>query len=91
VAGRPVRGQWTAPALVEALNLRRAVAAPRKYPDELRERAMRFTLGRRRDPATRVGALQRVGEHLGINLETLRGGSRCQRRLKPEQVSTAES
>jgi len=49
------------------------MAAPRKYPDELRERAVRFTLEQRRDPATRVGALQRVGEQLGINPETLRG------------------
>ena len=36
------------------------MAAPRKYPDELRERA------------TRTGALKRIGAQLGINAETLR-------------------
>ena len=48
------------------------MAAPRKYPDELRERAIRIAVDLRRDPATRTGALRRVGEQLGINPETLR-------------------
>ena len=48
------------------------MAAPRKYPDELRERATRMAVDARRDPATRPGALRRVGEQLGINPETLR-------------------
>ena len=48
------------------------MAAPRKYPDELRERAIRLAVDLRRDPATRIGALARVGEQLGINPETLR-------------------
>ncbi|WP_240675158.1 IS3 family transposase [Cellulomonas endophytica] len=48
------------------------MAAPRKYPDELRERAIRMAVDLRRDPATRKGALARVGEQLGINPETLR-------------------
>lgn len=48
------------------------MAAPRKYPDELRERAIRLAVDLRRDPATRSGALRRVGEQLGINPETLR-------------------
>jgi hypothetical protein len=42
------------------------MAAPRKYPDELRERAIRMAVDARRDPATRSGALRRVGEQLGI-------------------------
>src|SRR3954471_9730711 len=50
----------------------RAMAAPRKYPDELRERATRMAVDARRDPATRAGALKRIGEQLGINPETLR-------------------
>jgi transposase len=50
----------------------RVMAAPRKYPDELRERAIRMAVDLRRDPATRSGALRRVGEQLGINPETLR-------------------
>ena len=48
------------------------MAAPRKYPDELRERAIRLAVDARRDPATRPGALKRIGEQLGINPETLR-------------------
>ncbi|WP_158580050.1 transposase [Geodermatophilus marinus] len=48
------------------------MAAPRKYPDELRERATRMAVDARRDPATRAGALKRIGEQLGINPETLR-------------------
>ena len=48
------------------------MAAPRKYPDELRERATRMAVDARRDPATRPGALARVGKQLGINPETLR-------------------
>jgi transposase len=48
------------------------MAAPRKYPDELRERAIRMAVDLRRDPATKTGALRRVSEQLGINAETLR-------------------
>ena len=48
------------------------MAAPRKYPEELRERAIRMAVDLRRDPATRTGALKRVGDQLGINPETLR-------------------
>jgi transposase len=50
----------------------RLMAAPRKYPEELRERAVRLAVDARRDPVTRAGALRRVGEQLGINPETLR-------------------
>ena len=48
------------------------MAAPRKYPEELRERAIRMAVDLRRDPATKTGVLRRVGEQLGINSETLR-------------------
>ena len=48
------------------------MAAPRKYPEELRERAIWMAVDLRRDPATRTGALRRVGEQLGISPETLR-------------------
>jgi transposase len=48
------------------------MAAPRKYPDELRERATRMAVEARPDPATRAGALARVAEQLSINAETLR-------------------
>ncbi len=49
------------------------MVAPRKYPEELRERAIRLTLDARKDPASRSGACKRIGEQLGINAETLRG------------------
>ena len=48
------------------------MAAPRKYPEELRERAIRMAVDARRDPATRTGALRRIGDQLGVNPETLR-------------------
>ena len=48
------------------------MAAPRKYPEELRERAIRLAVDARRDPVTRGGALKRIGDQLGINPETLR-------------------
>ena len=49
------------------------MVAPRKYPDELRERAVRLVIDARREPATRPAACRRIGEQLGINPETLRG------------------
>ena len=49
------------------------MVAPRKYPEELRERAIRLTLDARQDPASRSGACTRIGGQLGINPETLRG------------------
>jgi transposase len=49
------------------------MVALRKYPEELRERAVRLTVDARKDPATRLGACKRIGEQLGINSETLRG------------------
>ena len=48
------------------------MAAPRKYPDELRDRAIRMAVDLRRDPDTRAGAVKRVGDQLGINPDTLR-------------------
>ena len=48
------------------------MAAPRKYPDELRERATRMAVELRQDPATKNGAIQRVAEQLGMHPETLR-------------------
>lgn len=48
------------------------MAAPRKRPDELRERASRKAAAARLDPATTLGAFRRVGEQLGIHPEMLR-------------------
>ena len=36
------------------------MGAPRKYPEELRERATRLAVVARRDPASRSGALSRI-------------------------------
>ncbi|WP_113701737.1 transposase [Nonomuraea lactucae] len=49
------------------------MAAPRKYPDELRERAPRLAVEARRDPATATGALKRIADQLGVHPEALRG------------------
>ncbi len=48
------------------------MAAPRKYGDELRERATRMAVELRHDPATRSGAITRVAGQLGMHPETLR-------------------
>jgi transposase len=48
------------------------MAAPRKYLDELRERATRMAVEARRYPATRAGALARIAGQSGIKPETLR-------------------
>lgn len=49
------------------------MAAPRKYPDELRERAVRMVCDIKTESGNAKGACRRVGEQLGINPETLRG------------------
>ena len=48
------------------------MAAPRKYGEELRERATRMAVEARRNPASRAGAISRVAEQLGMHPETLR-------------------
>ena len=50
------------------------MAAPRKYPDELRERAIRFALDLVDGPEKLSvnGACRRVGEQLGIVPDSLR-------------------
>jgi transposase len=44
----------------------------KRYSDELRKRATRMAVELRRDPATKVGALERVAEQLGMHPMTLR-------------------
>ena len=43
------------------------MAAPRKYSEELKERATRMAVEARRDPASRAGAISRIGKQLGIH------------------------
>jgi transposase len=59
---------------MEALNPRRmrVMAAPRKYPEELRERAIRLVLDSRAEGSV-TGECTKIGRQLGINPETLRG------------------
>ena len=47
--------------------------AQRKYPDELRERAVRMVLEIRQREGKRHGELARVGRQLGVHPEALRG------------------
>ena len=49
------------------------MAAPRKYPEELRERAIRMRLGRPGRPGVRSGGGCPVGAQLGMIADTLRG------------------
>ena len=48
------------------------MAAPRKYSDELRERAVRMVFQIRRETGQRQGAVAKVAAQLGVNRETLR-------------------
>ena len=48
------------------------MGAPRKYPDELRERATRMALEALADPDRSRGAIVRVAEQLGVHREALR-------------------
>jgi transposase len=58
--------------------------APRKYPDELRDRAVRLV---RED--NQRGAIARVADRLGINRETLRNWVQADRR-RTEQPETVD-
>ena len=70
--------QWapagTAPVILEALILGgcRVMPAQRKYPEELRERVVRWCARSVRGTG-RAGEIARVGRQLGIHPEALRG------------------
>jgi transposase len=53
----------------------RNMPAPRKYPQELRERAMRLVQeARKEDPELSLNAaVVRIGSRVGVNADTLRG------------------
>jgi transposase len=46
--------------------------APKKYPDEVRERAVRMVFEIREESGQQQGAIARVADKLGVNRETLR-------------------
>ena len=48
------------------------MTASRRYPEEVRQQAVRLVLDARRDPATAKGAIARIARQGGINPETLR-------------------
>ena len=45
----------------------------KKYPPELKERAVRLVLASRDEDGGRRGACTRVAQQLGVNVDTLRG------------------
>ena len=49
------------------------MSAPRKYPDELRERAVKMVAEIRARDGSGHGELARVGRQLGVHPEALRG------------------
>jgi transposase len=70
------------------------MGAARKYPDELRDRALRLVLDQVKDQETSVtAACRKVGAELGINADTLRGWAKqaqTGRGMRPG-TSTAEA
>ena len=46
--------------------------APKKYPDEVRERAVRMVFEIRQESGQQQGAIARVADKLNVNRETLR-------------------
>ena len=47
--------------------------APRKYPDEMRDRTIRLVLDVAEEAGSITAGCRQVGEQLGINCDTLRG------------------
>ena len=48
------------------------MAAPRKYSEEIKERATRMAVEARRDPESSRGAVKRIADQLGMHPEALR-------------------
>ena len=67
------------------------MGAARKYPDELRDRAIRLVLDVVKDQETSVtAACRKVGSELGINADTLRGWAKqaqVDRGMRPGSTS----
>ena len=65
--------------------------APRKYPEELKERATRLALDARRDASTRRGAIARIAGQLDVHPEALRGWVRWAEAAEPTGPSASPS
>jgi hypothetical protein len=65
----PPRLSWRLPSLGKDGAMS---TAPRKYPDELRERAVRMVFEVREQSGERRGSIVRVARQLGVGAETLR-------------------
>jgi transposase len=52
------------------------MGAPRKYPEELRERAVRMVQEIRAESGPRSNAIARVAQQLGVHAETVRNWTR---------------
>jgi transposase len=68
-----------------------SMPAPRKYPEELKERATRLALDARREAATRRGAIARIAGQLDIHPEALRGWVRWAEAAESKRPSSSSS
>jgi len=64
------------------------MAAPRKYPEELKERATRLAMDARADASTRRGAIARISEQLDVHPEALRNWVRVAEGGRRPRLST---
>lgn len=67
------------------------MAAPRKYPEELKERATRLAMDARADASTRRGAIARISEQLDVHPEALRNWVRIAEGARPPRSSMSSS
>ena len=68
------------------------MGAARKYPDELRERAIRLVLDQVKEQDTSVtAACRKVGAELGINADTLRGWAKQAQTDRGMRAGTASA
>lgn len=65
------------------------MAAPKKYPEELKERATRLAMDARADASTRRGAIARISEQLDVHPEALRNWVRVAEGSRPSRSSTS--
>lgn len=65
------------------------MSAPKKYSDELRERATRMAVEARRDSEARTGAIRRIAAQLDVHPEALRTWvKRAETDQDPAQAAT---